>query len=797
MNQANNNYVSIADESKIIKGNKYRITILSNVLIRFEYSETNTFSDNKTLFAINRVFPKVNFNVKEDEKFLFISNEYFKIEYVKGRPFRSENKLLPDSNLKVTILSTDKIWYFGNPEVRNCGGSSFSLDNFNGRAKIKKGLFSFDGFASFDDSNNLIFDNNGNIVNNPLKNDDVYLFVYRKDFYKALESYYMLTGYPLMVSRYLFGIWWNKNVVYNQNSVSTLVNNFQNNLLPFSTLLLTKDWFNNFGLLKDSGYTFNNELFGNLNNFNTYLENNKLFLGLNINIDDNISTKESGYQMLAKGLEITDATDMPINTYNAVFMYNYVKSFLQPLINNGVDFLQIDVNKEDIYKLFSFNYYAYNYLNMKNRRPILFSKSPTISAHRYQVLYSGETFISWNTLKFLPYFNSTAANLGIGLWSHDIGGYKGGVEDAELYTRYIQFGVYSPIFRLASDRSEYYKREPWKWDVKTRKIVQDYIRLRHRIIPYLYNEYYKYSTTGLQVIKPLYYDYPELIDEPDYKNEYFFGSEMFISPITTPKDSIMNRVVQKVFLPNGIWYDFKTGQKYSGGSRYITFFKDEDYPVFIKAGSIIPMAVLDDNNLNDTSAPETLELQIFPGRSNSYVLFEDDGISQMYKEGFYLKTTINFEYTKDNYILTMKATDGKSGVVPEKRNYKIRFRNTRFINNITVLVDGFTIDYNKRKSDNDLIIELTSIPSLSNIEVMCSETNMEIATTLILNEEINSIISDLAISTDLKEECAKVMFDKDTDIKTKRLNVRKLKRKGLNRLYVRMFLKLLEFIQEN
>ena len=797
MNQESNNYISVANKENIIKGNNYRITILSSVLIRFEYSETNTFNDNKTLFAINRAFPKTNFTVKEDENYLFINNDYFKIEYVKGKPFRSQNRLMPDSNLKVTVLSTDKIWHFDNQEVRNCGGSSYSLDSFDGKVKLKRGLFSFDGFASFDDSNNLIFDNNGNIANNPIKNDDVYLFVYRKDFYKALESYFMLTGYPMMISRYLLGIWWNKNIDYNQNTVAKLINDFQDNELPFSTLLLTKNWYNNFGLLKESGYTFNNESFGNLNNFNTYLENNKIYLGLNINIDDNISAKEIGYPKLASTLKINDNSEIPINVYSLNFMYYYVENLLKPLINNGVDFLQIDTNKQDVYKLFSFNYYAYNFLNMKNRRPILFSKNPGIASHRYQVLYSGQTTVDWQTLKFLPFFNSTAANVGISLWSHDIGGYKDGIEDAELYTRYIQFGTYSPIFRLASDRSEFYKREPWKWDVKTNRIVKDYIRLRHRLIPYLYTEFYNYSTNGIQVVKPLYYDYPELIDEPDYKNEYFFGSEMFVSPVTTPKDRVMNRVVHKVFLPNGVWYDFKTGQKYAGNSRYITFFKDEDYPVFIKAGSIIPMAVLDDMNLNDTGLPETLEIQVFPGRSNSYVLFEDDGVSQMYREGFYLKTNINFEYTKDNYILTMKATDGKSGIAPEKRNYKIRFRNTKLIDNITVLVDGFTADYKSRKSDNDLIVEIPSVPTLSNVEVLCSQTNMEISTTLILNEEINSIISDLLIPTRLKEECAKVMFDKDVDVKTKRLNVRKLKNKGLKKIYIKMFLKLLEFVQEN
>ena len=111
-----------------------------------------------------------------------------------------------------------------------------------------------------------------------------------------------------------------------------------------------------------------------------------------------------------------------------------------------------------------------------------------MAPHTAGILYSGETYVSWDTLKFLPFYNSMASNKGIAWWSHDVGGYKGGVEDSELYLRYVQFSCFNPIFRLSAERGVYYKREPWAWDVKTYTIAREYAILRQRLIPYIYTE---------------------------------------------------------------------------------------------------------------------------------------------------------------------------------------------------------------------------------------------------------------------------------------------------------------------
>ena len=312
---------------------------------------------------------------------------------------------------------------------------------------------------------------------------------------------------------------------------------------------------------------------------------------------------------------------------------------------------------------------------------------------------------------------------------------------------------------------------------------------------YLYSEAKKYSSFGTTLIQPLYYKYPETYDEPLYKNEYYFGSELFVAPITTAKDSIMNRVVHRLFLPNGVWYDFKTGKKYIGGRRYVTFYKDEDYPVFAITGAIIPMAVLDLNNINDTSSPKKLEIHIFPGRSNSYKLYEDDGYTLKYKQGYSFTTEIKYFYKENDFSVSLEPLEGKAGVIPEKRDYKIRFRNTKYTDGVQVFCDQINVPFRRYVEENDFIIEFDNMPVSSKIFVYCKGQDIEIDASRVINDDLVGIISDLTISTELKEKIDEIMFSNES-INAKRIAIRKLRFKGLPSLFIKMFMKLFEYLAE-
>jgi alpha-glucosidase (family GH31 glycosyl hydrolase) len=245
----------------------------------------------------------------------------------------------------------------------------------------------------------------------------------------------------------------------------------------------------------------------------------------------------------------------------------YFNFLISPLENDGVDFFWIDTNdvkQKDI--LWSLDNYHYMFGSLDYRkRPFIMTRNSNIAEHRYPVTYSGKTVVGWNTLKMIPKYNMLATDIGNSFWAHDIGGYHEGMEDNELYIRFVELGTFSPILKFGSSGGRFYKREPWKWSYKTFKIAKDYLKLRHSLIPYLYSEAYKYHKTARPLIIPLYYEQPEAYDDPIYNTEYFFGSEFFVSPILKSKDFVMNRVIHRFYLPAGIWFDYVTGKKEQAG----------------------------------------------------------------------------------------------------------------------------------------------------------------------------------------------------------------------------------------
>lgn len=788
----------VSKEEAIFKGQKYRITVLSDLLIRLEYAEDGKFLDRPTELVVNRNFDVPQMEVQEDEKYLVITTKYFKLQYVKEKPFIG-SKVAPDSNLKVILNGTDKFWYYNHPEARNFKGSAVSLDDSEGNVKLEKGLYSTDGFASLDDSRTLVIDDEGALIKRDAIRIDTYLFMYKRDFGVCLRDYFKLTGYPPLIPRYALGIWWNKNQAYSFEDIQELINSFKRHQIPLSVLLLGENWHikdpKNPDALK-TGYTFDQDNFPNPENLTSFLHERGIHLGLNIDPKEGIQPHEEAYNGIITDLGMVDKNTIPFNAFDKDFINIYLEKLIKPLKEVGTDFFWIDYyNPNDILSLRALNYYQFNNCKESNsHRGLILSRNGMVAAHKYPALYSGETIVSWKTLKNLPFFNSSSSNIGISWWSHDIGGYKDGIEDAELYIRYVQLGAYSPIFRFSSMAGHFYKRAPWRWDVKTLGIVRDYCKLRHRLIPYLYSEGYKYSKTGLPLIQPIYYIYPEIYDEPLYKNEYFFGGELFVCPITNKKDIVMNRCVERVFLPNGIWYDFKTGKKIVGNKRYVLFFKDEDYPVYAKSGAIIPLAILDEN-LNNTNAPKNMEVHVFPGKSNFYNLYEDDGITRLNEEGYFINTRIEYNYLENNYTLIIRPTEGKSGIIPDTRNYKIRFRNTKHAEDVNVFVDKDGVAFNAYVDDADFIVEVPNVPTTKQLTVNCKGNDIEINAVRLINEDVDSIINDLQIETKLKEEIEAIFYSED-DISRKRINIRKLKRKGLKDIFVKMFIKLLEYIAE-
>lgn len=792
----------ISQDAAIIKGTYYRITVLTDRLIRLEYSKGGNFNDRPTDLVKNRNFLVPKYKLEEDDKYLVITTKYFSLQYLKDKPFKGPS-FAPDANLKIKLLNTDKVWYYDHPEARNFKASSFSLDDFKGGLKkLDKGLYSTDGFVAVDDSCPLVINDQGIVISEFNDNIDIYVFMYKRDFGLCLKDYFSLTGYPPIIPRYALGIWWFRDRIYSQDDTKKLIKKFKTNQVPINVLMLGEFWHikdaQNINLHK-TGFTFNSELFPDPLGFTSYMHEQGVRVALNLDHEEGIRKEEPSYPTFVKEMEYQESGNVPFSVLDKMFMVVYFDKVIAPLKEAGIDFFWIDY-KKDVRNLRALcHYHIQDFQKSEEKRPMLLTRNPGVAAHRYCALYSGETVVSWDTLKYLPFYNSNASNIGLSWWSHDVGGYKDGTEDAELYIRHVEFATFSPIFRFSAKRGIYYKREPWFWDYKTFNIVKQYAQLRQSLIPYLYTEAYSYSTTGMPLVQPLYYSYPELYDEPNFRNEYLFGSSLFVCPITSQKDLVMNRTIHRLFLPKGTWYEFKGGKKFVGGKRYVTFYKDEDYPVFAKAGAIIPLANLNEDTYNLCNNPDKMELHIFPGKSNTYTLYEDDGVTRLYEQGYFIKTAIDYNYAKDNYAVIVHPVEGKTKIIPAEREYKVIFRNTKEADKVAVYIDAENITESGMVSyqvlNNDFIIKVKNVDTTKQLTISISGENIEIDAGRILNEDINSIISDLKIPTKVKEDLSRICFS-DLDIKRKRIEIRKLRRKGLGGLFIKMFMKLYDYIAE-
>ncbi|MBQ8892371.1 MAG: DUF5110 domain-containing protein [Bacilli bacterium] len=777
------------NEKATVKGSKYRIQVLTDRIIRFEYSETGTFVDLASANVINRTFPLPMLSVKEDEAYVYIATRYMQIKYQRNAKFS-------EKTLSGTINYSKKEWFYTQKEVRNYGGTTVSLDNTLKMPNLNKGLFNPEFYFVFDDSNSLLLDENSNVHTREANSKDIYLFAYSNDFNEVIKDYFTLTGYPEIIPRYSLGNWWSRDIPYSDEHIISLLNKFKYNNIPISVFLLDKDWsYKNVNLSKTSGFTFNPSLFQNPKGLIDKVHEMNVRLGVIINPRDGIFPYEKNFEVASQYIKLNKSGNIDFKPTDARFMDLYFKMFIHPLESLGVDLFWNDYdNLDDLNSLFILNDYMKKDSERDGLRSVVLSRNANFAPHRYPILYSGHNIISFDVLKILPLFNITASNIGVSYWSHDVGGSVGGIEDSELYIRSVQFGVFSPFLRFNTEFGNYYKREPWRWDFVTNNIVSYYLRLRNQIIPYLYTEIYHYHKDGLPLIRPLYYDYPDTYDNPSYINEYYFGSSMLISPIVKESDPLINRTIQRFFIPEGVWYDFKTGKKYAGNKKYVAFYTIEDYPVFVKAGGIIPTTGL--NDLMSTEAPKELEIHVFPGQSNSYSLYEDDGITKNYLKGNFTVTNIDYNYLNNNYTLIIRCVEGKSDLLFLTRDYKIRFRNTKLAENVKVYSNDTLIPFNSYLMDNDFVIEVKNVPTSSQLTINCAGSDIEINAMMLINDDIDSILSDLKVPTNLKDTIASVLFSEELPPSKKRIEIRKLRKKGLDARSTKIFLRLIEYMSE-
>lgn len=679
-----------------------RITLISDGAVRLEYAPDGKFVDDSSFVAVNRVYDPVKATVRDGRKQLRVTTSDFELSYKKDDgPFTAKNlsikSLLPDMRFT---------WHPGDRQKDNLKGTYRTLDRYDGNVKIdtkeempiEDGILARDGWTLIDDSDGFLFDQSDWAWVKERESadgaQDWYFLCYGTDYKKALKDFTRFAGSMPLPPRYAFGFWWSRYWGYSDTELRALVDDFRSHDIPLDVLVIDMDWhYTEPGKGGWTGYTWNRDLFPKPEGLLEYIKDNDLKITMNLHPADGVYDYEEKYADMCRSMGIDTATTKHIEHVSSD--RNYINAWLgdilHPLQDQGVDFWWLDWQQapydqrvDSLSNTWWLNYLFFTDMERHgDKRPLLYHRWGGLGNHRYQIGFSGDACITWKTLDFQPYFNHTASNVLYGYWSHDIGGHYRGIGrvEPEMYTRWMQFGTFSPVLRAHSSKKASLIKEPWNFDNETFNNLRDIIKLRYALSPYIYTMAREATETGVSICRPMYYDYPKAQEAYDFRNEYMFGDDILVMPVTAPMDGYYSDV--EVWLPEGDdWWELSTGTLLKGGQLAHRRFAIDEYPVYVRAGSIIPMAP-DLNNLAGND--QNYELNIFPGGDGQFTIYEDNGNDKDWVDQ-YATTAVSARQEADRVTVTVAPRRGSYSDMPEERGIAVKIHGRPVASRI--LVDG-------------------------------------------------------------------------------------------------------------
>lgn len=666
----------------VVQGEHYRFSVLTSRLIRMEYAPDGVFEDRPTQIAVCRDFETPDYRVWHTETGgIEIHTEHVSVFY-DGQPFSPHGLWAENRSECAGIYCT---WHFGDELTENLGGTSRTLDEADGPIPLENGIQSrLQGFALLDDSRSFAMTEDGWFAPRAADVCDLYFFSYGYAYRQALKDFFHLCGPTPLLPRYALGNWWSRFHAYTDAEYLALLDRFAAEGVPLSVAVIDMDWHitQPEGSGKGwTGYTWNRALFPDPPAFLRKLHARGVKATLNLHPAEGVQAHEDAYPAVARALgrDAARGQRIPFDPGDRAYMRAYFDLLHHPREAEGVDFWWVDWQQGTTATVAGLDpLWALNHLHTADctrngKRGLILSRYAGPGSHRYPIGFSGDSVISWASLQFQPYFTATAANIGYGWWSHDIGGHAHGRRDDELQVRWLQFGVFSPVLRLHSTSNPFGGKEPWRYEGEARNIMDEYLRLRHRLIPYLYSMNHRCHAQGEPLVQPMYYAYPRSEEAYRVPNEYLFGSELIVIPITRPMDAEARLGSVTAWLQEGRYFDFLNGLSYAGNRRLVLSRPLSQIPVLAKAGAIIPMAGEEESRQNGTALPEALEVRVFGGADGAFDLYEDDGETMAYKVGESTLTHFTFEWRKHSTTCFRLRTGEAKSFIPTRRDYVIAF----------------------------------------------------------------------------------------------------------------------------
>eukprot|EP01087_Luapelamoeba_hula_P016795 TRINITY_DN519_c1_g1_i1.p1 TRINITY_DN519_c1_g1~~TRINITY_DN519_c1_g1_i1.p1 ORF type:complete len:943 (-),score=155.61 TRINITY_DN519_c1_g1_i1:23-2851(-) len=741
-------YNPVANSRATIVVGNARFTVLTERIIRMEYRTTAPkFEDRATMAFLNRDTPVPNFKVDNTSTrgIIHITTEALRLSYMLGKPFG------PDSLTVASLYNPSqfKTWHYGDLNPGNLLGTIRSLDQLDvislnctenknvdvhgEQLHCEWGLISRDGWVVVNDTDNWGLtaadvkpDNNAEWWDSPNTDaEDLYFFGHGHDYRRALSEYTrLLSGRISMVPRYASGIMWSRWFNVDNYDVKGVVEDYRSRDLPLDVYILDMDWHTKQGW---GGYTFDERLFPVPAATTDWLHNQGLSVSVNLHDDDGVRPNEAMYEQLAKymGLNPKTAGTIPFSIVNSTYVYGLEDIVLGDLEKQGVDFWWIDWQqggtqggakggKQNPTIWLNHIRGTDHVRRGQTERGIVLARWGGLGNHRYQVGFSGDVnTLSWANLAFQPYFSLTATNVAYGFWSHDL---VGPSNDLELYTRWLQWGAYSGVFRT-HDRGMSAggcanANPPNCAIVEVWKVPDPYwtanrmaLQARESLLPLIYTGHRIAFETGLSLIRPMYYAYPDIDDAYEVTasstlSQFMFASEdVLAAPIVRPANSSDSMATKTVWIPPGAWFDTNSGKLLDivGNVRHTSLYDLREVPVFIRGGAVIAQSLLVPGNTIGVAMRqyEPLVFSIYPGGNHSHThVYEDDGHTTAYiTSDAYKWTNATYARSADGSSISVTISSEGKGFpeFPKSRAYRIRLVNALPASQVTV--NGASVKY--------------------------------------------------------------------------------------------------------
>jgi alpha-glucosidase (family GH31 glycosyl hydrolase) len=690
---ANEEWNPVAQEEAVVTSGNARFTILTPRLIRIQYSSTGKFEDRATFAVVNRRLPVPAYTCTTEGSYLIIRTDSLTLRYKVGNKIQKQFK---NSNiLSITFQMNGRqiLWYPGKDDALNLLGTQRTLDGNIGdthRVSLEKGLLSRGGWSILDESpstqrgdgsRSFPFENKVDgipWIGKPLDTNaiDWYFFGYGHQYKDALADYVRIAGRQPLPPKFMFGYWYSKYQAYKHTDIQQLLLDMESLDVPHDVLMIDCDWHQN----SWTGWTWNKSLFPNPATLLNWMHTHNTRTALNLHPADGIGSSDENFSKIRNDMGLdASATTVPWQLEDSTFYRTFFKNLMRVREKQGVDFWWIDWQQDltssyipGLGQTFWLNHVFYNdmKLNRTDRRPVIFHRWGGMGSHRYPIGFSGDTFATFGTLQFESYFTATAANVCFGYWGHDGGGYLQPNEvstDPELVLRWMQFCVFQPIFRTHGSSQSSCERRVWKFH--NFDLQRDAFQLRYTLVPYIYNAARQAYDTGVSICRPLYYEWPEENKAYTVEDEYLFGDDILVSPISTPVNS-NDMSERKTWLPEGCWYDICRNRMLYGGRTIVDQYALSEIPYFIRQGSIIPC---NPEVMHLKSEPSSLVLWVIPGDDGEGRLYEDQGDSEAYKSGEYATTRFTQTHSVDGTTLTIHPREGSFAGMAEERAWKVVF----------------------------------------------------------------------------------------------------------------------------